>query len=113
MQRWSHDEVLRRRPTLAHCSASLRNVLIAHVRGSMPAIYQYCVGKTKTRIHLLYDDASKTVRNEDDRPGLLILALTFSVESIKKHGRLIVYVRDGFAESGSGIVAIRHDPRWR
>jgi hypothetical protein len=56
--------------------------------------------------HLLHDNASKAVRNKDDRPGLLVLALAFSVESIKKHCRLIVYVRDGFAESGPGIVAI-------
>jgi hypothetical protein len=56
--------------------------------------------------HLLHDNASKAVRNKDDRPGLLVLALAFSVEPIKEHCRLIVNVRDGFAESGPGIVAI-------
>lgn len=67
---------------------------------------QYCITMIDRTPHLLHDNASKAVRNKDDRPGLLILALAFSVDPIKKHRRLIVYVCDGFAESGPGIVAI-------
>jgi len=55
---------------------------------------------------LLHDNISKAVRNKYDRPGLLILLLPFSVESIKKDHRLIVYVRDGFTESGPRVVAV-------
>jgi hypothetical protein len=65
----------------------------------MSVLYRHDRRKT----HLLHDDASKVVRNKYD---LLILAGAFSVESIKKYRRLIVYVCDGFAESGPGVIAV-------
>jgi hypothetical protein len=106
MQCRSHGEALQRTLTLEYCPTSLRNILIAHERGSRPLNKSAMNRHDRQNPRLLYNNAAKTVRNKDDRPGLLILALAFSVETIKKHRSLVVYVRDGFAESGPRIVAI-------
>ena len=56
--------------------------------------------------YFLHYNASKAVRNEDDRSVHLILFLTFPIKPIKKDSCLIVHVRNSFAEGNCGVVAV-------